>query len=675
MFTFVALLKAEVFQLKKSMFLWIALIVLLLYAYVGYVNFTKAGFEVGQFLQSTGYIGMAAVLSGLFFGVSIAGKEKKVGFDEVMLSLPGDPARPAAKVVAWLIAVTFITILSIIEIVLLCRYSGSMYLLFWDMLCKYILFYWSWPLLCGTLLGMSIYYLFWFRWWTLLLLFIVWFLLTPLNSVFVSIVPKPLLTWLNLSERQLSSAYSGFEGLPISLLLVTRRLSFFLFCVSLFCFSLFRRKQREKSKKERLMLCSVSALALVVAAVLFAASVSPLDRFHSNTYSSYYLNKDMLYYSSQKKESAEGATFEVDKYEIRLTHRNNEISYVSDIFVRRTDPAAKRLIFTLYHDLKVKSISHRGNPLQWSREGDWVYVECPDPFQEGAVQFAVTGSSGGGSPITETSFFLSSLSPWYPIPGKYTVAETMNAIYEPQFKSIFLNNPVQFHVKVNQKKKVFSNLREVAFNEFEGSSRGVFLASGVLTMEQKDGFEIVAPPDRTQVIANSLNPLQHSVDRVATLLEIPSKKIPKKIFVIPSYSNFTHNYLSYSGDELYINENVTRLYSPALPTALSNMTSVFQAFYWNDAYREADAFHSYLIGLLLNHLESGGKKSLLDLKASDPIQTPVVMLAKKMIGLYDSKGEDSIVSLIRTAYRTLQHHNMTIEDWESLVNNIQNEVL
>lgn len=74
--------------------------ILSIYLFIGYKSFIAVDLEIGQLLQSSGYIVMSAILFGLIFGLLSARLEKSVHFNEILYAMPGDSIRHVAKLVA-----------------------------------------------------------------------------------------------------------------------------------------------------------------------------------------------------------------------------------------------------------------------------------------------------------------------------------------------------------------------------------------------------------------------------------------------------------------------------------------------------------------------------------------------------------------------------------------------
>jgi len=81
------------------------------------------------------------------------------------------------------------------------------------------------------------------------------------------------------------------------------------------------------------------------------------------------------------------------------------------------------LEFTLYHGYTVQEAKLGEQNLPWKREGDLLRLKWPGGKKEGTVVLRVEGSPGSGGVLKPQAIYLPSGFPWYPIPGKWRVAE------------------------------------------------------------------------------------------------------------------------------------------------------------------------------------------------------------------------------------------------------------
>lgn len=674
---FLATLKMELILYIRSLWIWLITLILSIYLFIGYKSFIAVDLEIGQLLQSSGYIVMSAILFGLIFGLLSARREKSVHFNEILYAMPGDSIRPLAKLVAWLIVSSFITLISILEILFLIWFSDSQFIYFWDTVFQYIVIYWGITLLSSGIIGYSIETIFPLKWWNFIIIFILWLLLSPYNYIFDKILPLSLLSLLNQGERIIDSTYNGFFGLNVSTTVLMKHLFLLVISIIFINISILLKKQRLRTTKEVFIpVLSIIIFSLILLPIYYLSqSTLDLNKFTTD-YTRYYLYKDIRFYSEyQTLDQVEENNylfyeFNVNEYKIDLYHQKNKIMYNADLQINLSDAQGDWLVFTLFHDLEIISVEQNKELIEWKRDNDQLMVKWPNSLDKGILSIKVTGNTGAFNPITENSFFLSSSFPWYPIPGDYKVAEMSDLYYEPQYKNLQLQKPATFYITVHEKDKVFSNLTEIAPNVFYGDAKGATLLSGNLLSKEVGTRTIVAPPDRMDNIEKALLEIESSISVISEILNVSSKKIPNNIYVIPSFTYLPQNYMFYTGEELMINEYKTRSLSDV--ESLSNLDSVFQAFYWTDRYRENDTYSSEIIRNLLEHIQQPDDYTSLSIMAKDAERlgveaTDIQLFSKYLYDLYNDGYKLELISLLRNAYKLLETEQMDLEDWERLL--------
>lgn len=674
---FYAILKIELILYIRSLWIWLITLLLSIYLYIGYKGFLDADLEVGQLLQSSGYIVMSAILFGLIFGLYSARRENKIHFSEILNSMPGINIRHIAKLMAWLLISIFITLISIIEILLLIWLTDSQYIYFWDIVVQYIVVYWGITLLSSGIIGYALETFFPLKWWNLIIVLFLWLLFTPYNYIFDMIFPISILSILNQGERLIDGTYNGFFGLNISNSVIMKHLLLFVFSALLISFVLLIKNQRIRTTKEKYIPGLFVIIFSLILIPVYYLSVSPLDfnRFTSD-FTRYYLNKDIEYYSQgeiidqEEHNNYQFYEFNVSEYNIDLHHKKNEIIYTADLIIDLSDTQGEWLVFTLFHDLDVVAVEQNNNNLEWKRDNDVIMIKWPNTLNRGTLRIKVNGNTGAFNPITENSFFLSSSFPWYPIPGKHKVAEMSDLYYEPQYKNLQIENPSKFYITIHEKNKVYSNLQEIDTNVFYGDAKGATLLSGNLISKKVGTKTIVAPPDRIENIEEILPEIESSISKISEILEIPNREVPNNIYVIPSFSYLPHNYLFYTGDELMVNEYKTRSLDDI--KSIASLDSVFQAFYWADRYRENDSYNSEIIRNLLEHTDRPSEYTSLAIVAKDAEilgseATPIQNFSKKLLDLYNYDYQDELNLLLKKAYKLLETEEMEREDWERLL--------
>lgn len=247
-FNFYSVLKMELKQFHREKIVWASLILVSIYFMIGYRYFFMESIRVGQFFQSSGYIGMASILLGFVQGALSASREKRYHFSDTMSSLAKGILMIISKMTAWLCVSSAMIIFIFIELLFLIWFHDSEFLFFWDMILLYITLYWGIPLFSAGLIGYAIETVFPSKRWKMPLLLFILFIASPYNYVLEPFVPSPVLAFLNQGERDLEAAYHGIQGLEVGYTIVIKRIIFCLASMVLISLSVFFAQERKKQK-------------------------------------------------------------------------------------------------------------------------------------------------------------------------------------------------------------------------------------------------------------------------------------------------------------------------------------------------------------------------------------------------------------------------------------------
>lgn len=669
------MMNMEFKQYRRGGLIWIAIALLTVYLPIGYYHFLNDLMQVGQFLQSSGYIGMASALFGLFFGILISRREQEAGMAECLASAPGSALRNLSKLLAWGAICFILMAIASIEVMLMIWFSGSEYLSFAYKVILYIFLYWGMTLFSCGVLGFAIGELLGQSWWKLPLVLLVWFAISPFNMLFSRYIPVNVLSWLNQGEQDLGSAYNGVEGLYLAYSFIAKKTAFLAVCLTLAFASVLIRQEREPSLKEKRTLAAAVAGCLIIFVIFVAEAKSPLSAYKAplNNYMDLYLSQDGEYYSANGSSKTEMSppAFEVDRYDLDIKHTLNLINYNAQMRVSHVAPSLTSLRFTLYHNLEVKQAEVDGKPARWKRDGDWLYVDWPEGKVEGDVSFHIKGSAGANNPISETSFFMSSAFPWYPVPGTWIVAEKFDLFYEPQYNHIALSKPASFHISIHANERTYSNLPKQADGTFAGQSSGATVLSGMLMDKNVGGYQIVGPPDRIDEVGSAIEKVEQTKNHLSSLLGIKAPDMPKQIMVVPSFSFFPNYYMQLGEDELFVNELITR--NPYTVENIARMESVFQAFFWSNRYRINDEQNSYIFRMILEYMESPNKKGttlshqVREIERQGDRAPATAYLARDILQFYNNQGEKGLKRLVRAAYQLSDARTLDFSDWKKLM--------
>jgi hypothetical protein len=606
---FAVLYRMEWRLFRRDIFLWSAQVLLLLYfAAVGWYNcrYPLGGkLDAGDMLQSASIpVVMGVTVIGLITGVLAARRERTAHFAEVLAALPGDAARPFAKLAAWATVTLVFSFLAIACTLGVQWLAGSQLIFFWPTTLLYIVIYWGLPMLSAGILGYALGIAVSSN-WVYPLVFLVWLALTPFNHLLY--LPEPLRIWLNQGEINPGTPYSGYEGLAVNPAAFLRHLFLPQLALSFLAFSLLVRQLRDMTRAELAALVSLAFLSLVGGTALIAlANPYPIEEDTAALFL-----RDARYYHEFQQRHPLGSPyarppfFNVESYTINLEHRGYRMRYTARMRLHAGEGAG-RLEFSLYHGYKVLKAEAGGRKVTWGQEGDLLWLKWPGGKKEETVTFRVEGSPGSGGILKPQALYLPSGFPWYPIPGRWRLAENAR-LYPSNHDCLFRNlepaRPLNFQLTVSSPLKIYSNLPETGSNTFAGEVSGPTVMAGKLLEVRVDGYRIIAPPDIVRRIPVLLPGLREGVRAVGERLGVASPRVPSNVFVAPLYSTGNLNLpVRLFSDQLHLDENQCRLYFGSEEKFFARASSLAPACFWYNRYRESDGYAPHFLADFYVHL-------------------------------------------------------------------------
>ncbi len=234
-------------------------------------------------------------------------------------------------------------------------------------------------------------------------------------------------------------------------------------------------------------------------------------------------NIDLNYYKNRNQTVPESAAFDITDYDITITAGRTTHFTVK---MRVSDNSVDKYSFTLYHGYKVKSVTDLdGNKLSYNTDGDYIEVFTDGNPSDGVIM-EYEGVSyvymADGSHINYPEFFR-----YYPAAGKEAVFKVSGG----DFVKTLSDKEASFHVKVNSKYKVYSNLTRVSDNEFEGTATGVLLLGGMCTGQTEyKGVNIVYP-----MLEYTKQEAEESYDRIINVFNNHNIDLAGKDWFVMSY--------------------------------------------------------------------------------------------------------------------------------------------
>lgn len=680
---FIATVKMEFNLLVHSWWIWGILVFFILYLFTGYYAFFINERMYGQLLQSSAYIVMGSILLGIFAGMNISGQERKVAFEEVVETYVSYKLLPIGKVFAWLLVVCFFVILSIIAMLVAYVSVGSQLILFWQSTAIYIVIYWGLPFLAAGLIGYALdktvrgalrY----------VMAFVIWQLTSPYNTY----LPEKMHYLLNQGQESPNSTYDVFVGLNICMEILIRHLFFLLLAIFLVLLAV---RIHYRLNKKQILTLSVSMLIIFSLGIMLIPCSNYKTDYDIQTASD--VSKEALsFYNKYKDISYEQIEpgFKVESYNINLSHHQDKISYEAKIEISiPKDKALERIYFSLYHGLKVMDLTGPEDETEWKQEGDTIYINWNPNIHKGAININVSGSTGYKNRIGSNNFSLSSIFAWYPIPGKKILADD-TLLWNVQFRNLSLSYPVEFNVKVNSNKKVYSNLSKTGDNQFQGKDYGVTLVCGNLLKTVKDGVTIIAPPDMDIPAEEAYQFINKKLKEISANTNKNKKINVNTIFVVPLDD---HSYgdtipMEYVTNQLFISARELAIYGS---NYFDKEDFIVSTFYWFNQYRHEDNTVPIVLTCLYNKLyncEWGNTfERIVEQWTSkyetfyEGVKTPrptasdkqLYEIAQNVIELYNEGYESELKEMLREYFELADKSELNVYVIEQYINEIKSK--
>lgn len=648
-----------------------------LYLLWGFLQFMNDGIEVASYIMATGYLILACLLIGYIFGIMSIDDERKSKMDQYLLAIPGDRFRITAKLCAWFFFCLVYLLFCNLIIFLFISWVKSDFVYNYGEIFLYIVCYWGAALFGAYVIGMTVSLISSTRWIQIVVGIIVWFLSTTFISGWVKgyEIPefvKTGLNWFVRTEREMNVMLNEFTGISISSFIISKHVSFILFTLCLLFLVVAVKNPRYYSTGSRIKYLSAGFIILLCFFLVLPHSFSVLDKTLASSYVNLRINEDRPFYEqSIVTEKQFNQELIANRYDIRLKHKGETIDYEATIDLETTsEKEPDAYVFTLYHGFEVLKATINDEVVNWSQNGDELIVQKPSsktsPIQ---LRIQVSGQGGAKSLVTDNSFYLAEDFPWYPVPGKQTIAFVSPYFFEPQYISTMLPQAAEFNVEVlsSPRQAVFSNLSEIKNHKFEGKAHGLMLASSNLLKSYIDENEIVAPPDLPDQLDVSIRKMRETVDQLANWLDVEPAHIPQKIMLAPSYSTWKQDIIQLMPETIILNsETVFRQQS-----RLYNVEVIFYSYYWKNKLTGQQYQEKMRDSILLSELigeQYGGYSSLLkdfsDQYTEYNEQDSLYVNANRIIEWMGTATQDEIQRLIKVVYHNLLENEIHDDVWE-----------
>ncbi|PKM47540.1 MAG: hypothetical protein CVV03_02680 [Firmicutes bacterium HGW-Firmicutes-8] len=554
--------KIELVLLVRNFWTWIFLLLALVSVGLQF-NSRLQLFDPGGALISTAFIIQGGIFVSMILGLSLVQRESVTSSNEMFYVLPnGYSSKIVGKCLALLTAIIVFIILSVMILYFLFWKFGVPYLFYWKSFI-YLSLYWGTSFWISGIIGMIIGSYVKSRIAYPLLVFI-WIFIGPLNSPviknFMAIFNTdltPIGNFINLGQTDPYTPYDPVYGLPME---IHRWLQKGIWVISVTFIFLTITVLKSYRKPVFTVLILSGLLILNLPLVLLFNKEEQVIRtgYEANAVRNY----DRNYYTQNTKPSFENSdSFIIESYEIDLKSFRNVTAQVK--IKGKPIRTTEKLIFTLYHQLRIKSVTDENNvELSFKQVGDQILVSFPVPLKSNEHTTIVFNYEGISSPYfyaNDQAVMLPAYFPWLPISGSYQAmkAEGSELIRYP----LYPRNPTKYILRYSGPEPLFTNLQKKNTSVWTGQvPNGISLVAGMMTETRVGQTKVCYPVSLYKMIDTTplyLKKVQNIAKNVNTDLNIQKSFDVSRIFFlsVPDESNLIPSNIWNLEDHLIIGIN------------------------------------------------------------------------------------------------------------------------
>ncbi|HBZ52946.1 MAG TPA: hypothetical protein DEO82_04140 [Eubacterium sp.] len=226
-------------------------------------------------------------------------------------------------------------------------------------------------------------------------------------------------------------------------------------------------------RRFRKMTVTILLAGFVIGEVVYLRPVSRIQEQHL------VLNYDLYYHLNPVTDSLdEKSPFVIQEYDLDLKF-TDIINAVCEVTLE--DDAAGEYTFTLYHNLKLKSVLVDGKKADYRRYTDFVTVNRP----KGAKITFVYYGNVDYCMVDDKYVYVPEEMPIYPVAGKRMISDgALNGMM----------NDYRSHMKVKLNRSgVYSNLTKTGKNIYEGDVFGLYLLKADVREVECDDYTLLVP--------------------------------------------------------------------------------------------------------------------------------------------------------------------------------------
>lgn len=525
----------ELKLLKRNYIGLIAVVLSFLYVAI---HFYGRGMGPGDALASTAFIVQGGILVSMVLGVYLWSREEKSFSEEVFSSIYKGQV---SKIIGKVLTIFFVDFLYcfVCYIILSLFYfkEGAPYI-FYGKAILYILLYWFLPFLISGIIGVFLRILIKSK-AIYPVLVVIWIFIGPLNGEVIKFINTLLgevdLTaiqkFLNLGQWEPNILFNGAYGFPMEIYRWLQKSIWLTFSLFLLLLAFHRNSPNKKGK----LIIVAGFLFIIIPQVYFINKDSQLifNKVGKNSLQ----KRDPYYYEKESRPFFEDKdNFKIQAYDIKVkSYRNLKVQ--ASILIKG-EREEKDIVFTLYRDLKVKSIKDKdGKPLMFSQKGDQVMVSLNAPLKKEELNTLVFNYEGISSPYfyaNEQAVNLPAYFPWLPKEGAYQCMKS-DGSYTYRYP-IYTKGTVKYTLSYSGPEPVFTNLEGRGENIYSGEvSEGVTLAAGMLEKIKINDTEIYYPQSLYKIkkdFHKVLSYIEEGEKISRELMGLKENNKVKKLFII-----------------------------------------------------------------------------------------------------------------------------------------------
>lgn len=486
MMVFKKILTLETKLFIRKYYLIIPMFLSFLYMFYGYC-IMKDRLDNFSFIRTSGFVMMVLTILSMCFGVINARQDKDAKFEEVLDTLPSTWIRQMAKVFTWSVcSFVYCLVLAIFCTVWVDNGLNELgkYAL---QVAPYIFVNFYMPMVSTWLIAYSVEKTFNPKLgWPILLL--IWYVISPIKngSSGISLMLNQFV------EEPHGNPHLLHYGLEMNIGLLSRKLWFLMFGMSVYIFANLFRLERRNLRNTKAKIAGTAAILLFIGAIPLAAFSTKYHSQGKMRYLDFGIWNDKIL--EQAKERFE------EKYcngRIKLLHlelgdsKGNLLEYYAKINIDniKNEP----IIFTLYRSFAIKDVKINGTEYnEFVRDRDWIIIQDP-PEGEAEIEINVSGRlSYALGEVTDRTLLLRPDFPWYPILGKHKVILPV-LTYDYLTNNLSNGKPYDIVLK-SHRGNVITNLSCDIGTEFKGQATGPAVIQGDYESGNIGGIHFVAPP-------------------------------------------------------------------------------------------------------------------------------------------------------------------------------------